>query len=689
MNDRADMVNGTPPVMGIPLPPETSGGAATATPAPVPEKSGPTAAGPRTLHRIPAPDRRNPLRLQLPSPPDLVLGRDAELAELAAVVRNNAAGGGIFLQGPAGVGKTTMLLRLAAALEADYPDARIYLDLRGYSGDPMSSAEALTAIARMFHPTIHLPDRFEELRELARSSLQGRRVLLLLDNVRDALQAGSLLPLLPRVQILATSRRLFGLPGFVSRAVRPLPAEPARDLLQALVPGLAPATADSVAAVCGGLPLALRVAGGTLAADASPAAADYLARLQDSNARLAHLSRYGEVTEERLVLEPLLDLAVALLPPELRGLWTVLSVFPGSFDLASVLAVAALDADSARAGLKELQRRGILERDLHLSRHQLHDVIREVAAVRLAETGREAAGERHARHYVAVLRQADDLYQAGDAALWCGLALVDNEWTNIVAGYRWAAGRAAAHDAAARICNDYLTASVYCLDLRLSVHDKITWIESALTAARRLKDRPLEGLRLSNLAYACSEMGDGRRAEELYEQAVTISREIGYRRAEGMDLGNLGNVLMDRGEPRRAVRLYEQALDIFRGEGDRRAEAGTLGNLGNAHAALNEPERAVEYYQGQLAIACETGDRVCKAIALWNMVDELEKIGWMKEAVQCAEDGLLLFEQLGDPCAERLRRRLERWKNAPVSPPAAASAAPSAPAAPALLAASA
>ena len=118
---------------------------------------------------------------QLPPPPGDFQGREEELASLRAAM---AAGKAIIsgLQGQGGIGKTVLALKLAAELTRSYPDAQIYLDLKGVSDKPLSPSEALAYVIRSFHPDVRLPENQADLEAQYRSVLHGKRVLLLMDN---------------------------------------------------------------------------------------------------------------------------------------------------------------------------------------------------------------------------------------------------------------------------------------------------------------------------------------------------------------------------------------------------------------------------------------------------------------------------------------------------------------------------
>lgn len=128
---------------------------------------------------------------QLPPPPSDFIGREDELRAL----RDGMARGGVAisgLSGMGGVGKTVLALKLAAELDERYPDAALYLDLKGVEAAPVSVASALQHFIHAFEPTAQLPDDVAQLRGIYLSRLHDKRALVLLDNARDAAQVAPL-----------------------------------------------------------------------------------------------------------------------------------------------------------------------------------------------------------------------------------------------------------------------------------------------------------------------------------------------------------------------------------------------------------------------------------------------------------------------------------------------------------------
>ena len=137
------------------------------------------------------------------------------------------------------------------------------LDLKGASAEPLSVTEALGHVIRSYHPAAKLPESETELRTLYLSALDGQRAILLMDNAADAVQVEPLIPPASCL-LLVTSRWHSTLPGFAAKNLDTLMAGDARALLLTIAPRIGE-WADKIAALCGYLPLALRLAASALA----------------------------------------------------------------------------------------------------------------------------------------------------------------------------------------------------------------------------------------------------------------------------------------------------------------------------------------------------------------------------------------------------------------------------------------
>ncbi len=630
-------------------------------------------------------------RHQVPPPPADFTGREDEQRELLNAIEQ----GGVTisgLQGMGGIGKTALALKLVEQLKARYPDAQIYLDLKGAGDQRLSAAEALTHVIRSYHPAAKLPDSETELRALYLSVLDGQHALLLMDNAFDAKQVEPLIPPASCV-LLVTSRWYFTLPGLAAKNLDALTAADAHSLLVKIAPRIGE-WADEIAKLCGYLPQALRLAAGALAKYVNLKPADYVQRLQDQQQRLQ-------------LIDASLSLSYELLSEELKERWRRLAVFPDSFADDAAAAVWEIKKHQAQHTLGELIAASIVEWNETTDRYRLHDLARLFANSKLSDEERVLGHKSHATYYKDVLAVAHNLYLQGGAALASGLALFDLEWSNIQAGHAWVAAQGVEADEDVAVLGMTYPDVGEILDLRLHARDRIHWLNFALAAARQLKHREGEGVTLGNLGATYFSLGETERAIQFFEQRLTIARELGDRKGEGNALGNLGvtywslgevqraiqfyeqqlfivreigdrngegtvrsnlgSAYADLGETQRAIQFYEQYLTIARELGNRRGEGNALGNLGVAYADLGETQRAIQFYEQYLTIARELGDSRGEGYALWNMSLALNRLSERAHAIQHAEQSLAIFEQIEDPNAPKVRAQLTAWRRSHVT----------------------
>jgi transcriptional regulator with XRE-family HTH domain len=174
--------------------------------------------------------------------------------------------------GKPGVGKTTLAVHAAHQLGSQFPDGQLYVNLRGAEAQALDPSEVLGRFLRALGAEGRsIPDDVDERADLYRSLMADRRALVLLDNAADEAQVRPLLPAGAGNAVLVTSRtRLTGLAGADVIDLDVLPPEQAVELLGKISGAhrvaSEPAAAQVIAALCGYLPLALRIAGAKLAA---------------------------------------------------------------------------------------------------------------------------------------------------------------------------------------------------------------------------------------------------------------------------------------------------------------------------------------------------------------------------------------------------------------------------------------
>ncbi|MGW6055193.1 BTAD domain-containing putative transcriptional regulator [Streptomyces sp. NPDC055189] len=270
-------------------------------------------AAPVTLSVVPDPVAEAPAEQTEPAvpallPPDTAdfTGRDAELAEIQSLLAPSDQADRprrVLITGMAGIGKTALAVRAAHSCVRYFPDGQLAADLCRPDGSPKDPRDVLTELLHALGdeaPAPHGGDHgLDELVRRYRTRTFGKRLLILLDNAAGGDLLGPLLPSGPRTAVLITGRtRLAVADGAHTVALGLLAPAESLDLFAAVAGGRT-ATADPdatsrIVQFCAGLPLAVRIAGGRLAARPHWPAARLAARLTDPRAGLAEL-RFGHL----------------------------------------------------------------------------------------------------------------------------------------------------------------------------------------------------------------------------------------------------------------------------------------------------------------------------------------------------------------------------------------------------------
>lgn len=240
-----------------------------------------------------------PVPRQLPADIPELPGRDGEL-EALDLLRPAPRGSGpavVALDGPGGVGKSALAVHAAHRLAARFPDGQLYADLRGDRRDERPVAPAV--VLRRFLGALGAPKLCSgseaDAAAAFRTLLTERRMLIVLDNALDAAQVRPLLPAAHGCAVLVTSLGvLANLNGAMHLHLTPL-RPPASVAVLSLWAGPERLTAErgaaeTIARLCGHLPLALRIAGARLAARPRWPVRELADRLADPARRLAELS---------------------------------------------------------------------------------------------------------------------------------------------------------------------------------------------------------------------------------------------------------------------------------------------------------------------------------------------------------------------------------------------------------------
>ena len=319
---------------------------------------------------------------QLPALLQDFVGRDEEVREIVTRLRGDGGRVGLSaLRGMGGVGKTTLAIRVAHEVKDQFPDAQLFLDLQGVAERPVTAAEAMARIIRDFHPEIpKLPETEAELLPVYRSTLAGKRVLVLLDNAGGEVQVKHLVTG-EKTGFIITSRNALALDGVVSVRVDVLSPEKSLELLRRIVG--TKGTDDelqTVAKLCDHLPLALRVAGDFLRLKEGWAVEQYIAALNKERLRWL---KVGDDPQKDV--EAVLKLSSAQLVRDnvdLATRWHFLADWPADFAADAAAAAWDLDPedDDVLNDLSELADRSLVLFDERTFRYRLHDLMKPIAA---------------------------------------------------------------------------------------------------------------------------------------------------------------------------------------------------------------------------------------------------------------------------------------------------------------------
>ena len=335
-----------------------------------------------------------PVPAQLPPAVAVLTGRAAELASLDAIVpraavgldAQNATAVIAVITGTAGVGKTALAVHWAHRASEQFPDGQLYVNLRGF--DPcrptVEPGEALRGILDAFTvPQERIPASPDAQAGLYRSLLAGKRVLVVLDNARDAAQVRPLLPGSPGCLALVTSRdhliALAAADGAFLLGLDRLTGSGARDLLASRLGSARiaaePEAADEIIERCARLPLALTIVAARAAAKPGFPLAAIATELRQATAILDPFHGGDESTDIRAVF----SWSYRALGPGAARLFRLLGLHPGpDMTVDAAASLAGIAADQTRALLAELTR-GHLLSEHRPGRYAFHGLLRAYA----------------------------------------------------------------------------------------------------------------------------------------------------------------------------------------------------------------------------------------------------------------------------------------------------------------------
>jgi DNA-binding SARP family transcriptional activator len=639
-------------------------------------------------------------------------GRQTEIAGIVGILTEQAAGYAVpvlAVSGRGGVGKSSLAVRVAHEVAAHFPDGQLYADLRESDGNPADQlARFLRALGIAGRA---VPETLDERAALYRSTLAGKRVLVVLDDVTAEEQALPLLPGSPGCAVITTSQvRLGNLPGAYHVDLDPLDTATALALLNRIVGDrrvrAEEADAEELVSLCEGLPLALRIGGARLASRPSWRISGLVHRLRDEGRRL------DELSHRSWTLRSSIALTCENLSPDARRLFRLLALVDMP-ELHAWTAAALLDTGLANAEdvLESLVDARLLDAveypEARRVRYRLHDLVR-VYAKELPTTPfeRDAALRRMFGGWLTLVDAAHRAEYGGDytvvhsaAPRWCppdadpalyiGTALVwwDAERTALVAAVRqaartgfvaqcwdlaltcvtlfevkgyfddWKAVTLLAHDVSAR-AGDHngvgamrYSLGTWCMfQARLAEADQC--FADAVDAFALAGNEHGGALALRNAAHVDGLCGRHDAMLTKYDIALATMRAVGDRIGEAHILRNQARYWLDGGEVERARGLLDDALVICREEGCRRAEAQAVHTLAELHLTAGEFDRAREALHSVLRIVRASSDKIGETHALYALGVLRQREGRLENASTTLAHALELAEHVHERMVE-------------------------------------
>lgn len=609
---------------------------------------------------------------QLPNAVAGFVGRASELEKLTGML--DRPGDPVVVisavTGTAGVGKTALAVQWAHQVRDWYPDGQLYVNLRGYDPGPaVTPGQALDAFLRALDvPDDRRPSEVDSQAAMFRSMLDGKRVLILLDNASSAEQVRPLLPGSAGCLVVVTSRsRLSGLVARDGASRISLDVLPLADAVALLTRTLGTERGDAepramlqLARLCACLPLALRVAGERAVARAHTTLADLVDELTDERGRLDVLTA---ADDETAAVRSVFSWSYRHLPLEAARMFRLLGLHAGpDIGVPAAAALAAVSHAQTRRLLDTLTDVHLLE-ESGRGRFRFHDLLRVFAAERVepgddpdAAVRRILAWYTHsasaADRVCIVPHQSPALEPPGphcvplvfatqaDALQW-----YDTEYANLLAVARQAAE-----------CGEHATAwklpvlmwTYFYIRKRWS--DWISTHRTGLVAAERVHDQSAKGWLLMKLGLAYRDMRRFETALDHLRQAMAIWLQVGFRWGEGMCLHNIGKANLGLGRFEQAIGELRQCLALCREIGEPSGEGLVLGSLGEAHRRLGRLTEALEYVRQALAAFRQINgeNRFGEALALHDLALVLLELGRHDEAFDCYEQSLRICREIED-----------------------------------------
>ncbi|MCC8242883.1 ATP-binding protein [Saccharothrix luteola] len=608
---------------------------------------------------------------QLPAPVPHFAGRAGHLARLTGLLAAPRPAPAMVITaigGTAGVGKTTLAVHWANQVADRFPDGQLYVNLRGFDAES-SRVDPAVALRGFLHalgaPVERVPTDRDAQTGLYRSMLIGRRVLIVLDNARDAEQVRPLLPGSPGCLVLITSRQQ--MTGLVAaEGAHPIvldllsDAEAVDVLALRLGAGRIAAEPEAVRRIVSssaGLPLALAV----VAARAQTFPDFSLSRLADE-LDAARLDGFASA-------EPSMDIRFVFswsgkqLDAPTARLFRLLGLHPGGgFGPDAAASLAGQPLADTRRRLAVLAHANLVS-EPSPGRYAMHDLLRAYAAEQAEEVdgapGRRRAIGRLLDHYLHAAHAADLLLNPHRDAITvpplpAGVTVPtfagrEQAWAWLTAEYQVLLN-------AIELAADGFDTLAWQLAWSMSTYlDRIgAWAEQsrvqriAVAAGARQGDLDAQARARRNWAVACLRRKHYAEADEHLRLALGLYDELGDHVGAARTVLNLGILAEQRSDFPAALDHARRAFDRFALAGHTHGQANALNNIGWYQIQLGDYESALDHCGRALVLHEEIGNTYWQAHAWDSLGSAHHHLHHHREAIGCFGRALALWRDAGE-----------------------------------------
>ncbi|TVT52811.1 tetratricopeptide repeat protein [Amycolatopsis rhizosphaerae] len=661
---------------------------------------------------------------QLPADMNRFAGRVADLARLDAMLTTSVGRAEVIvIGGGAGIGKTTLTVHWAHRVADGFPDGQLYVNLGGFGPCAKRTTPdevVLGFLEALGVPPLRMPSSAEGKFSLYRSLLSEKRILIILDNARDADQVRPLLPGSPGCFTVVASRDQ--LPGLVAEGAYPITldlpsAEEAKEILLRRVGrervAREPGAVERITELCARLPLALAIVAARAVTNPGFALADLAAELSTARGGLDAF----EVGDPAMDVRAVFSWSYTTLSPRAAKLFRLLGLHPEPhFSLSAAASLLGVPVREVRRLLAELTRAQLVTE--HSPGHYgFHDLLRayatELVLTEDSSEVRDAAIGRMLDHYLYTAELAahhlrlprgsielgpvpEDVtlepISESDAACWFGtnhpvlLAVVEvavkagfdrHVWqlayaltsTYWYGGVRWLGDPGTYHaaiDAAGRLGDPVALAHGHRgLSIVYMALDRFDEAERELRKALPLFEKSgdvlFQGAVYHGLGWVCDRQG--RWAEELDHAlaGLDLYRQAGHPLGEGNALNCVAWAYARLGEHESAIVYGKQAVAILEGTDEHITLAAALDTLGFATQHLGRFEQAESWYRRAIALYRRVGTRHYESRTLARIGDGHLGRGELGEARRNWRKASELLDSLGLPDTERIRDKLASY----------------------------